>query len=136
MLEQLAKLIIDAMKQKQKERLEALRYLKSMLMENKTAKSPRPELDVVITHHKKLKESVSLYPEDSEQRNNLTYEISVIEEFMPKSLEEADVVAIIQGIKSKLDKPNMGAIMKELSPQIKGRFDGKRASDLAKEACE
>jgi uncharacterized protein YqeY len=40
-------------------------------------------------------------------------------------------VALIQKIKTAGAK-DMGSIMKELQPQIKGRFDGKRASDLVK----
>lgn len=136
MLEQLSNLIKEAMKQKQKERLEALRFLKSVLMENKTSKNPKPEIDAVVAHYKKLKESMIHYPEGSDQLKSIAYEMSVVEEFMPKALNETEVIALIQDIKSKLETPNMGAIMKELSPQIKGRFDGKRASELAKEACE
>jgi len=32
-----------------------------------------------------------------------------------------------------MDNPNMGMVMKELTPKIKGQFDGKRASELVKE---
>ena len=42
-------------------------------------------------------------------------------------------MALINDIKAKGAK-DIGAIMKELQPQIKGRFDGKRASELVKAA--
>jgi uncharacterized protein YqeY len=54
-----------------------------------------------------------------------------VKAYLPKAMEESEVVALIQDIKAKGAK-DMGAIMKELQPQIKGRFDGKRASDLVK----
>ena len=134
MLEQINNDIKNAMKSKEKEKLAALRYLKSMLMENQTSKSPRPEMDVVISHHKKLKDSLGVYPSGHPAIEQITAEIAIVEAYMPQPLSEADVVKHIEEIKGKLDAPQMGAIMKELSPQIKGRFDGKLASELVKKA--
>jgi uncharacterized protein YqeY len=59
--------ITDAMKKKEKERLETLRYLKSKLLENRTSKNPLPEMDVLIAHYQKLEESVGAFPEGSDQ---------------------------------------------------------------------
>lgn len=121
-----------AMKAKDKIRLNALRYVKKLLIENKTSNKPQAELDVVIAYAKKVKDSLTLYPEGSEQKSDLELEIKVLEEFLPQQLSQADVEAMINEICDKLESPNMGAIMKELSPQIKGCFDGKLASDLVK----
>ena len=134
MLDEIGKLIIQAMKAKNPPRLAALRYLKSMLLENKTSKSPKNEMDVVIGHHKKLKDSLSLYPDGSEQQKSIEAEVEVIAEFLPKQMEQSEVEALIESIKSAHDSPNMGTIMKELSPQIKGKFNGKLASELVKKA--
>lgn len=124
--------IKEAMKEKNKPKLEALRYLKAMLLENKTAKKPKEEMDVIIAHHKKLRDSISMYPEGSEQASKIIQEASFIEEFLPQQLSEEEVIQLIKEISSSLDKPNMGGIMKELSPKIKGKFDGKKASELVK----
>ena len=132
MIEELNSLIKEALKSKQKERLNALRYLKSLLMENKTSTKPIEEMDVVIRHHKKLTDSLANFPEDNPMYAQTVGEIAIIAEFLPKQLTEDEVKELIQGIKDKLDNPNMGAIMKELSPQIKGKFNGKQASDLVK----
>ena len=43
---------------------------------------------------------------------------------------------MIEDIKSSMTAPNMGAIMKVLSPQIKGRFDGKEASQMVNDALK
>ena len=134
MLDKINSQIKEAMKSKQKERLEALRYLKSMLMENDTSKSPKDPMDVTISHHKKLQASMEQYPDGHEQKDKISNEIKIIEEFLPKQLTEDEVKAIILEIKSNLENPNMGAIMKELSPKIKGSFNGKIASQLVKEA--
>ncbi|MDA9793072.1 GatB/YqeY domain-containing protein [Bacteriovoracaceae bacterium] len=133
MLEKLAGLIKEAMKARDKERLNALRYLKSMLMENNTSTKPVAEQDVIIRHYKKLNDSLAMYKDSPDKVSDIETEMKVISEFMPTQLDEAAVVAIILEIKASLDSPNMGMIMKELSPKIKGQFDGKKASQLVKE---
>lgn len=122
--------IKEAMKAKNKTRLDALRYLKSMLIENSTAKKPVPEMDIVISQYKKLNDSHQSYPEGSEQAVKIEAEIKIIAEFLPKQLDESEVKALIEEIAAKLENPQMGMIMKDLSPAIKGKFDGKQASTL------
>lgn len=122
-----------AMKAKETEKLQALRFLKSKLIENKTSKKPIAEQDVVIAYFKKTKDSLSAFPDGHEQKKKIEVELSFLEVYMPEQLDEAKVRDIIEKIKSSLDNPNMGAVMKELSPQIKGKFDGRRASELVKE---
>ena len=56
----------SAMKQRQKVRLDALRYVKKLLIENKTSKKPRPEIDVMIAYNKQLSDSLEAYPKDSD----------------------------------------------------------------------
>lgn len=134
--DQISKEIIAAMKAKQKIRLNALRYLKKLFIENDTSAKKQPELDIVISYAKKVKDSISLYPEGSPQRVDLQAEVKVLEEFLPQPLSQDEVEKIIADIKSNLDSPNMGSIMKELSPQIKGKFDGKLASQLVQAALK
>ena len=126
--------IIAAMKAKDKTRLNVLRYLKKLLIENETSKKPIDEQDVIIAHAKKIKDSIELYPENSPQREEIAAELVVMKEFLPQQLTKEEVQAIIDNIKSSLDNPNMGAVMKELSPQIKGKFDGKLASQMVKDS--
>jgi len=133
LIEQLTIDIKEAMKAKQKERLDVLRMLKAKLIENKTSAKPQSELDVAISHHKKLKDSLESFPEGNEIRLKTQNELQYLEPYLPKQVSENDVKAIIQTIVANLPAANFGAVMKELSPQIKGKFDGKRASDLVKE---
>lgn len=134
MIEQLNSDIKEAMKAKHKEKLTALRYLKSMIMENNTSKKPSSEMDVAIKHHKKLKESLVNYPDGHDMKAQIENEIEIIGNYLPQQMTEQEVSNIIEKIKTSHENPNMGAVMKELQPQIKGRFDGKKASQMVKDA--
>ncbi|OFZ15191.1 MAG: hypothetical protein A2X86_07660 [Bdellovibrionales bacterium GWA2_49_15] len=123
----------NAMKQGDKERLNALRNLKARFIENKTAAKVLPEQEVLVSYYKKLKDSMSSFPEGHALRLSTERELKFLDPYMPAQMAETEVRAIIQTIVGKLEKPNMGAVMKELTPQIKGLFDGKRANDLVKE---
>jgi uncharacterized protein len=132
--EQISKDIVQAMKDKQKDKLEALRYLKALFIQNNTSTKPTDDLSVIVAHVKKLQDSTEMYAAGTEARIKLDNEIAVLKTYLPAEMTEAEVVAIINQIKVS-GKTQMGDIMKELQPQIKGRFDGKRASDLVKAAC-
>lgn len=134
LLDQLAAEIKEAMKEKDKEKLNALRYLKAMLMENKVAAKPVDEMDVVVRLSKKIKETIDSFPTGDERRAQAQQELIYVEQYLPKALTKEEVQALIAQIKSKLSAANMGAVMKELTPLIKGRFDGKEASELVKAA--
>ena len=133
MMDQVNNDIKEAMKAKQQERLDALRMLKAEFIKNNTAAKPTDELSVTVAHAKRLSDSLEMYAAGSDAHNKILKEVEVIKAYLPKALSEAEVVAIINDIKAKGAK-DMGAIMKELQPQIKGKFDGKRASELVKAA--
>lgn len=136
MLEQISSDIKAAMIAKEKEKLDALRYLKAMLIENKTSKSPIAELDVVIKHVKKLKDSIESFPAGHEQIGKIQKEIAALASYLPKELTQDEVKAMIADIIKSNPAANQGMVMKELSPKIKGQFDGKLASELVKTALE
>lgn len=123
--------IKEAMKAKQQDRLNALRMLKAEYIKNNTAAKPTDELSVTVAHAKRLQDSIEMFPAGSEGHTQVVNELAVIKDYLPQAMEEAEVVKLIQDIKAKGAK-DMGSIMKELQPQIKGRFDGKRASELVK----
>lgn len=133
MFDQITEDIKKAMFAKDKERLDALRYLKSMLIENKTSKTgPIAEMDLLIKHVKKLKDSLESFPPENEIRKKTEREIAVLSEYMPKQLDEDVVKSYIKDIIANTPGINAGLVMKELSPKIKGQFDSKRANELVK----
>ena len=133
MFEQVSNDIKEAMKNKQKDRLDALRMLKSRLLENKTAKKPIAEQDVAIKYCKMLKDSLEQFPKGSEQYNKVETEIKFLSPYLPEQLSEDKVRAMITQIISEKEGADFGTVMKALSPQIKGKFDGKLASQMVKE---
>jgi uncharacterized protein YqeY len=124
--------ITQAMKDKNKERLEALRFLKSLFIQNNTSGKATDDMSVVIGHVKKLNDSMAAYPAGSEHIQKIKNELAVMAEFLPKQLTEAEVVAMIADFKKSNPTAAFGDVMKFITPQIKGKFDGKRASELAK----
>ena len=65
--------------------------------------------------------------------------IALYRKYMPAEMSEDEVKALIAGIKAATgaaSPKDMGKIMKELSPKVKGRFDAKRASALVQEALK
>lgn len=134
MMEKITEDIKKAMIAKDKDRLDALRYLKAMFIENKTSKAPQPEMDVLIKHVKKLRDSLENFPEGNEIRIKTEKEIAALTEYLPKQLTEAEVKTFITEIISKNPGINAGLVMKELSPKIKGQFDSKLANELVKAA--
>lgn len=134
MFEKVTEDIKAAMYAKDKDRLDALRYYKSMLIENKTSKAPIAEMDVLIKHVKKLKDSLENFPPENEIRKKTEKEIAILSEYMPKQLDEQTVKGYIQDIIKATPGVNAGLVMKELSPKIKGQFDSKLANELVKAA--
>lgn len=131
--EQVTHDIKEAMKAKDQAKLNALRMLKAAFIHNNTAAKPTDDLSVAIAHVKKLSDSLEMFPAGSAQRLETEAEINALKGYLPQAMTEAEVVALIGQIKAAGAK-DMGSLMKELQPKIKGRFDGKRASELVKAA--
>ncbi|MGB0455021.1 MAG: GatB/YqeY domain-containing protein, partial [Bacteriovoracaceae bacterium] len=89
MIDQISDDIKNAMKSKDKVRLNALRFVKKLLLENKTSAKPIAELDVIISYHKKLKDSLQNFPEDHPTYTSTLDEVKVLQEYLPQPLEEA-----------------------------------------------
>ena len=123
--------IKTAMKARQQDRLDALRMLKAEYIKNNTAAKPTDELSVTVSHAKRLMDSLEMYAAGTEAHEKILKEYAILKEYLPSEMTEAEVIKLIQDIKAAGAK-DMGAVMKELQPQIKGRFDGKKASDLVK----
>jgi len=122
-----------AMIGKMQDRLDALRMLKAEYIKNNTAAKPTDELSVTVSHAKRILDSLEMYQAGTPAYEKIQKEYDVIKEYLPQALTDAEVGAMITAIKAGGAK-DMGAIMKELQPQIKGRFDGKKASDMVKAA--
>ena len=130
-----------AMLAKDQTRVLALRNIKSAA-KNKEIDTKKPLDDAEMTQllssmKKKIEESISQYKaggrEDLVEKE--AAELAIIQTFLPKAMEAAEIDAIIQeAIKTSgaAAPSDMGKVMKLVTPQTTGRADGKLVSERVK----
>jgi len=123
--------------------LEVLRTLhsdiKNVAINAKKDVTDEVVLDVLAKSIKQRNESIEMLRKGGREENAQEEEktLAVYQKYLPKQLTEDEVKALIEEIKAQVGAQgpkDMGKIMKELSPKTKGRFDGRRVSDLVKAA--
>ena len=134
--------IKNAMKNKEADRLSAVRFLQAAIKNKEIelrphAISDQDILGVIKKMAKQRKDSISEF--EKANRNDLVekekFELGILEEYLPKQMsadELAKVVAdVIQSLGAK-DMKQMGAVVKEVQARTAGTADGKTISDLVK----
>lgn len=132
--------MVQAMKDKNKERKDSLSMLLSALKNKAIDKredlTEAEENEVVLKEIKQTKETLELTPED---RTDIIEEckgrIAVYEEFAPKMMNEEEIKEVILQVLSALEiesptNKDKGKIMKELMPKVKGLADGKLVNQV------
>jgi uncharacterized protein len=135
--------IKKAMLAKNKEELEALRGIKSMILLAETEKggsgdiAQDVEMKLLTKAAKQRKESADIF--QKENREDLAkrelLQLEIISRYLPKQLSEAEVTEELQkiivtvGAKGPQD---MGKVMGTATKQLAGKADGKMISDLVK----
>jgi uncharacterized protein YqeY len=132
MLERVTEDIKAAMKAKDKGRLDALRLLKSAFIENNTSAKPKADAEVAIAHVKKLKDSMEQFPAGSEEVAKIKSEIEYLAAYVPQPLSKEDFESMVKEFVNSNPGADFGTVMKAITPQIKGRFDGREASQIVK----
>lgn len=141
LLEKMKSDLITAMKEKDKERLTVLRMVKGAIqlevINNKKEENEELLIDVVSKQIKMRKESISEFEKGG--RNDLIEatqkEIDILSEYLPKQLSSEEIDAIIDNVFKKVNPTSpkdMGAIMKEATPLLKGKADMKEVSNKIK----
>ena len=138
---------IAAMKAGEKDRTAALRQISAKIkdrdIEERTASKPTPDDELVVSVLQKMakqrRESIAMY--EAGGREELAAkergELAVIEEFLPRMMDEAETKAAIEAIKTETgasSMKDMGAVMAELKARHGAVLDGKLASGLVKAA--
>lgn len=131
--------IKDAMRAKDADRLRALRAIKSMILLEETSGSNADglssdaEMKILMKAAKQRKDSLDVYT--AQNRPDLAEkeqaELSIIEEFLPKQLSEAELTEKIAAIIAQVgasSPADMGKVMGVASKQLAGLADGKAIS--------
>ena len=144
LVEQINTDIKNAMKAKERERLTALRDVKSKILLEATATgsgevTEEAAIKIVMKLHKQRMDTHALYIE--QDRPDLAegelFEAKVIEAYLPEMMSEDDIRAAVAAQIAKVGATgpqDMGKVMGPLSKELAGKADGKLISTLVKEA--
>jgi len=143
LFDQISSDIMNAMKAKEKEKLEALRGIKKVMLEAKSAAGGTGELSdqevlkIIQKLAKQGTESAIIYKE--RDRNDLydqeMFQVKIFETYLPKKMSEADLTEAIKSIIAEAGATSikeMGKVMGIASKKLSGLADGKDISDKVK----
>ena len=141
MVEKLKQDMIEAMKNKEKEKLTVIRMVKAAMdqehIDRKREINDELLIDVVNKQIKMRKDSILEF--DKAGRNDLSEktqsEVDILMAYLPEQLSSEEVEKIIDEIFAEV-KPegqkDMGKVMKEATLKLKGKTDMKKVSEMIK----
>ena len=143
LFEKVSKGNVAAMKAKDKVPLEALRNIKKVFIEAKTAPGANDTLDdaaalkILQKLAKQGHDSADLYTQQN--RPDLAEaemaQVKVIESYLPKAMSAEEIEAAVKEIIAQTGASSikeMGKVMGVASKQLAGKADGKAISDIVK----
>ena len=113
-----------------------LAALKNGVIQKRSDLTPEEETAIVARELKQTKETLESAPADrSDIKEECTYKISVLSEFMPEQMDEAAIRKTIEAVLEKLgitepSAKQKGLIMRDLMPQVMGKADGKFVNEI------
>jgi uncharacterized protein YqeY len=143
LFDQISSDILTAMKAREKEKLEALRGIKKVMIEAKSAAGSTGELSdqeclkIIQKLAKQGNDSAAIYKEQG--RNDLyeqeIFQVKVFEAYLPVKMSDTELAEAIQAIISEVGAAgmkDMGKVMGIASKKLAGLADGKDISDKVK----
>jgi uncharacterized protein YqeY len=132
-----------SMKAKDGTKVSVLRFLmaaiKNREIELKDSLDDEQVLQEIVSSAKKRRESIEAFRDAG--REDLAVkeeaELAILEEYLPEQLSAEEIRKVVQeailsvGASSPAD---MGKIMKEVMPQVRGKADGKMVNQIVKES--
>jgi len=142
MLEKFNKDIIAAMKEKDQLRLTVLRMVKGAMqlesINNKKEVDDELLIDCVSKQIKLRNDSINEF--EKANRTDLVdknkEEIKILKEYLPEQLSNEEIDKVLDEVFTLVNptsSKDMGLIMKEVTPKVKGRADMKLVSEKIKE---
>lgn len=132
--------MMAAMKAKDKQRKAVLSSLltalKNVQIDKRADLTEEEENQVILKLIKQTKETLEMTPADrTDIIDECNYNISVLEEYAPKMMDESEISEVIDNVLKELgiDKAtpqDKGKIMKTLMPKLKGKADGKLVNEV------
>jgi uncharacterized protein YqeY len=143
LFDQISEDIKAAMLARDKERLEALRNIKKVLIEAKTAKSGSDELpdDVAVKAIAKLakqgRDSAEIYKQQNRQDlfDQEMAQVKIFDTYLPQQMSDEELTAAIKEIIERTGAASikeMGKVMGLASKELAGKVEGKLISEKVK----
>ena len=139
LVEQLKQDMITAMKEKDKERLTVIRMVKAALdkerIDSKKEINDDLLIDVVNKQIKMRNDSIEEFSKANRTDlvDSVKKEVEVLMKYLPEQLELSEVEEIITSAIESVEASSMkdmGSVMKEITPKLKGRTDMKKVSEI------
>lgn len=136
--------IKEAMKARDKVRLETLRNIKKVFLEAKTAPGANDTLEdadalkILAKLAKQGKESALTFTQQNRQdlADSELAQVAVIESYLPKQMSEEEIKEAVKAIIAETGASSikeMGKVMGVASKQLAGKADGRIISGIVKE---
>ena len=143
LFEQISEDIKAAMKARDRVRLDTLRNIKKVFLEAKTAPGANDTLDdadalkIIQKLAKQGRESAATFAQQNRQdlADNELAQVAVIESYLPKQLDEAEIEAQVQEIIAATGASgmkDMGKVMGIASKQMAGKANGRAISTIVR----
>jgi uncharacterized protein len=137
----------EAMKSREKEKLEALRNIKKVIIEAKSVKGAGSELDddevlkIISRLAKQGSESAAIYQQQgrSDLYEQEMFQVGVFEKYLPAKLTEEELTGAIKAIIAELgvtSMKDMGKVMGMASKKLAGLAEGKDISAKVKDLLQ
>ncbi len=144
LFDQITEDIKSAMKAREKERLEALRNLKKVMLEERAAKGAGSELTdseslkLIQKLVKQGKDSAEIYQQQNRKDlyDQEIAQVHALEVYLPKPISPQELTEAIRDIIARLGATtakDMGKVMGEASRLLAGKADGRDIADKVKE---
>ncbi|NEP90985.1 MAG: GatB/YqeY domain-containing protein [Okeania sp. SIO2C2] len=134
-----------AMKAKDKVRLETVRSIKKVILEEeanaraagKDSLTETQEMDILIRLAKQRRDSIEQYTQAGRQElaDGEAAELAILEEYLPKQLSDEDIAQIVDEVIAQVganSPKDMGKVMGPAMQQLKGKADGKKVQEAVK----
>lgn len=142
LVDEIQKDMYKAMKEKEKERINALRNiigkLKYRYIDKGDKLTEQEEIKVIQSLAKQRRESIEMYKQGG--RNDLveteTKELSIIEEYLPQAMSEEEVRQLVRETVKETGAESMsdlGKVMPLVMKKGAGKVDGKLAQEVLRE---
>ena len=135
----------DAMRARDERRTQTLRMAMAAAHNQRIARGREltddEVVDVVVRQVKQRRESIELYRAGGREDRAAEEEAeaAILAEFLPQQLSEDEVESLVRAAVAQTGASgpgDLGRVMGRVSPQTKGRADGRLVSDIARRVLE